>query len=79
MIHNRENFRNMYVNIFFQDLLDMPYNQRCVSDQYHLNSKKNKCNPNLRNKQAIYETNQASKGLKVHSSIKETKINLTLK
>ena len=23
-------------------------------------SKKNKCNPNLRNKQAIYETNQAS-------------------
>ena len=33
-------------------------NHNQVSREYK--SKKNKCNPNLRNKQAIYETNQAS-------------------
>ena len=31
-----------------------------IKYQVNKKSKKNKCNPNLRNKQAIYETNQAS-------------------
>ena len=34
--------------------------QITIKYQGEKNLKENKCNPNLRNKQAIYETNQAS-------------------
>ena len=46
--------------------------QITIKYQGNKKSKKNKCNPNLRNKQAIYETNQAStKGSNCNQVLRE--------